>query len=64
MSITQITTHEQDALDRVIEQYKNSLNLLAIISVFAKQVQETENAFISLVNRVDIDTSEGVQLDK
>lgn len=64
MSITQITTHNIDALARLLYQYKNSSNLQGLITgLFGTQVQELEDALWPLFDRLNIDTQEGTQLD-
>jgi hypothetical protein len=65
MRVTQITTHEQDALNRLIYQYKGKVNLKNLIKdLSTTQIQEIENAAIELYSRLNIDDSEGVQLNK
>jgi hypothetical protein len=64
VEITQITTHETDALGRLIQQYKGKPNIEALISVKALRMQELENAFYAIKDRLNIATQVGVQLDR
>jgi len=64
MSITKITTHNQDALNRLLYQYRDSEKLKGFITaLYGTQVQELEDAAWQLLTRLNIDSSEGVQLD-
>lgn len=64
MEFTQITTHETDALARLIQQYKDKPNIEALISVKAQHIQELENAFYQIKDRLNISTQIGIQLDR
>lgn len=64
MTITPITTHETDALARLLQQYKGSTNLRAILSAFVGQVQELEDVLNDLPDTRSIDTATGASLDK
>lgn len=60
-----ITTHTQDALKRLLFQYKGSTNLRNMITILiGDQVQNLEDAIFSLYGRLDIDGSSGIQLDR
>lgn len=62
--ITKITTHGQDALDRLLFQYKNAVNLQnLIICTIGEPVQDLEDNIYSLIGRLDIDNQVGTQLD-
>jgi hypothetical protein len=50
-------------LKLVLAQYKNSTNLLAVISTNDKQAQDLENAFFEIRDEFYLDTAVGVQLD-
>lgn len=64
MNVTQITTHEIDARKRLLFQYKDSPNIISLIdSLGGQQIQDLEDALFQLNMRLDIDNSEGVQLD-
>ena len=60
----QITTHDENALNRLITQYKNSGNIKSIISAFTDQIQELEDTFFDLLNKRVISVAEGEQLDQ
>lgn len=60
---TLINNHVQAALDRLITQYKNKPNFIAIITAFVTQHQILEDATFELYGRLDILNSEGAQLD-
>ena len=65
MNITKIITHDQDALNRLLYQYRDSTKLQGLITALCGiQIQEIENAGYDLLTRLDIDSSEGTQLDK
>lgn len=65
MRSTQITIHETDALNRLLYQYKGKPYIDSLIKdICTTQIQELEDAIIPLFNRLDIDASEGVQLDE
>lgn len=61
--ITEITTHENDALNRLITQYSDSTNLQELIKVYTSQIQELETVFFDLLNNRTINNSSGQQLD-
>lgn len=62
--ISQITNHDDQAKNRVITQYKDSVNLNKIISVYTQQIQEFEDAAFALINERTLDGSIGFQLDQ
>ncbi len=65
MSITKITTHSIDALARLLYQYRDSTRLQGLITaLYGTQAQELEDAIWQLLTRLDINTSEGEQLDR
>lgn len=65
MSITQITTHNTDALARLLYQYKDSANIKSFLTaIFGTQVQELEDAIYSIFSALDIQNVEGDQLDQ
>lgn len=64
MRSTQITTHEADALNRLLYQYKGKSNIESLIKdICTTQIQELENAIIPLFTRLSINDSVGLQLD-
>ena len=64
MSIETITTHIEDAKDRLIEQYKHKKKLTALLESFVEQIQKLEDATYGMFGMLSIENSEGVQLDK
>lgn len=59
-----IDTHEEDAKNRLIEQYKKKPRIEGLVSALgAKQYQDIEDGICGLFDRLNIDLSEGVQLD-
>ena len=62
--ITQITTHIEDAKERFLFQYKGKANIEALLdSLGGQQIQDLENILFDIGTRLDIDNSEGVQLN-
>lgn len=62
--ITQITDHVSAAQNRLIQQYKDSVNLKGLIAdVSGTQTQELEDVFWDLLSRLDINTMVGQQLN-
>ena len=60
----QITTHAADAKERLLFQYQGKTNIEALLdSLGGQQVQDLEDALFGIGSRLDIDSSEGVQLD-
>lgn len=64
MSVTQINDHIVQALNRVLEQYKESPRLQFMLSTSVQQVQDLEDALIDLLDKTWINTAEGAQLDQ
>lgn len=64
MTTTPITTHVEDALARMLEQYKNAPRLKAMITKLGEEFQSIEDAFNSIGLARSIATAEGVHLDK
>lgn len=60
---TQITTHVQDALDRLLEQYKGKANIEGIIEVLGERSQGLEDVVFSMIEGQEIYSAIGVQLD-
>lgn len=61
--VKKITTHEVDALSRIITQYKGDRGIERMIKSGAVQIQELENAAFPLFSRLSIDSMIGTQLD-
>jgi hypothetical protein len=62
--ITHVTTHLSDALDRLIERYREKPNFTAFMSIYPEKLQELEDAVIAFVNAKWLDDAVGEQLDK
>ena len=64
MNVTQITTHVSDAKARLLEQYKGIATIEGLLDALGgQQIQDLEDAIFGLKDRLNIDVSEGVQLD-
>jgi len=63
MSIIKITDHTTEALNRLIQQYKNKPNIENFLKVYLEQVQELETMFCELLEDTNIFTAIGEQLD-
>jgi len=61
--ITPITTHVEDAKKRLLYQYKHSPNIAALIDALCQGLQDVEDAAVAMYGRMDIDGSEGEQLN-
>ncbi len=63
MSIPKITDHKNQALNRLIVQYKGAEFIEALIGVEGDKAQELEAAFCSIDEQTELIDSEGAQLD-
>jgi hypothetical protein len=62
--IAQMTNHVAAAKARLLQQYKHSERFSSLIEIlFGQQIQEIEDAAYPFYGRLDIDGSQGVQLD-
>ena len=62
--ISKIDTHIQDALNRLLFQYKNAINFQNLItSVIGEPVQDIEDNTFALIGRLNINNQVGTQLD-
>lgn len=62
--IIKITDHVQQALNRLLFQYKESTNFRDFVTtVMGEQIQDIEDIGFELFGRLDIDNQEGEQLD-
>jgi hypothetical protein len=59
-----IITHIDDALLRIIEQYKCSESMKAIVTALTEQVQIIEDESFGLFSRLDLANATGVLLDQ
>ena len=63
MSVTEITNHVQQALDRLVQQYKEKPKLNAVLTAFIEQLQELETVGKDLNEDRSIFTAAGTNLD-
>lgn len=62
--VPKITTHNQDAKNRLLEQYKGKAGIEGLIEAyFGDQIQDLEDVLQLFFDRLNIEISEGVQLD-
>lgn len=61
--IDKITTHEADALARLLGQYATKSNFTDFIKAKVSAIQDAENYFYDMMNVLDIDSAIGVWLD-
>jgi len=61
---TQILTHEEDALKRLMQQYKDKAKLAGVIGAFTEQIQDLENAIFGLFGKLDIENVSVDNLDR
>lgn len=64
MAITEILDHQSQALDRLLQQYKESSRLRGTINDLAAHTQIAETTFFDLIESRFISTSAGIQLDR
>jgi hypothetical protein len=64
MPVTKIDNHLQQALERVLEQYKDKPRIVFLLSQFVQQVQDLEDTLIDMLDKTWINTAEGAQLDE
>jgi len=62
--IIRIDSHVLDAIDRLIEQYRESEDLHKIIEAFVQQIQFLEDAAFDFKDRLDPNEIEGKLLDR
>jgi len=64
MNVDKISDHAQAAKDRLLFQYQGKINIEALLdSLGGQQIQDLENVLFDLNTRLDVENSEGVQLD-
>lgn len=61
--IEKITTHEADAIDRLIEQYRGKVRFEGLVNSFVEQIQDIEDAAFAIPEETTIETASGEQLD-
>ena len=63
MSLTEKTTHADEALDLLLEQFKNKTNVESLVEAFIAPVQELEGVVFDVLEGRWIDNAVGAQLD-
>ena len=61
---TKITTHETDAFNRLLSQFKEKEKLSAMITAFAGQKQKIEDALFDVYTKRQVNTAFGKTMDK
>ncbi len=63
--ISKITTHQSDALKRLMQQFKGEKapNLIKILNIYLPFIQELEDEVFKLLDALNIDTQVGAFLD-
>ncbi len=61
---TKITDHATQARARLLDEFKKSPNIIALVNALAQQTQEYEDAVHPLLDLLDIDIATGDNLDK
>ena len=64
MTISQTTAHVTEALDNLLQQFKDKPNLQALLTSYVDQIQDLEDAFYGLMTGQWLDNAEGAQLDR
>lgn len=62
--MNKITTHIDDALSRLLNQYKNKINFSNLISSLVGSIQTLEDVYFDLIEKRSIDIAVGIQLDR
>jgi len=63
MTLAYKTTHDTEALARLIEQFKELPNIAALINAYTEQTQDDEDVFWDLLLERALSTAIGAQLD-
>lgn len=61
---TQITDYEQRMLDMLLSQFDEKFNVEELTKILARQVQETEDMWFSIIVGVRLEDAVGEQLDR
>ncbi len=64
MTFTPVTTHIADALNRLLQQYRDKPNITGILTGLLAEMQPLEQMFCDLGNNRWLATASGVQLDE
>jgi len=63
MALTKITTHAEDAVARLLEQFRGGTTLPALVRAFSNQAQAAEDALWDVLVLRRLGTATGAQLD-
>lgn len=63
MTLTKKLTLIADGIASLVEQFRNKVNLEALVGIFAKQAQDLENVNFELIDDRTLDASVGPQLE-
>jgi len=63
MTVTKITTHNLDALSRLMEQFKDKTNLIKILEIYLPLIQELEDTIYLLFDALSLNSQTGKYLD-
>lgn len=63
MSVELITDHVAQAIDRLPQQFKQKVNIEALLTALVTPVQTLENALYALLTERDVNSAIGQQLD-
>jgi len=63
MVLTQKTTHDTEALARLVEQFREKTNLAAVVDAYTDQTQDDETMFWQLFTERALSSAVGSQLD-
>jgi hypothetical protein len=64
MTITKITTHHDDALVRLLYQFKDKVKVQAMVSMQADQIQDIEDATFEFLSKIPLQNAVGAMLDR
>lgn len=64
MTITKITTHSVDALNRLLYEFKDLPKIASLNTMNSAQIQELENAAFDFLTKIPLDTATGIILDR
>ncbi len=63
MTITRNRDHVEQAVANLVAQFEESSNLIELVRLYARQLQEVEDVLVDLLESIDIDTAISSSLD-
>ena len=63
MTLTQKSTHVQEGLANLVQQFKDKPDLAALLTSYLEQIQDLETAYFGLLTERTLNAAVGVQLD-